>query len=123
MRASFQSSTRGLRWPFAVLEVDRDGIAVSSRRGELASITWDEVERVVRCGFVWRDNVRVVPVDGPRFVVGGPRVVAEVQAHLPDRLTLRTERRRWFPWIPKDAGQTARDRWGGSGPGSGGGSR
>jgi hypothetical protein len=123
VRASFQSSTRGVRWPFAVLAVDDDGIVVSGRKGELASVSWDDVDWVVRCGFVWRDNVRVVPEDGPRFVVGGPKVVALLEQHLPERLALRTERRRWYPWLPKDAGQTVRDRWDGSGPGTRGGPR
>ncbi|OWY60454.1 hypothetical protein B7486_69105 [cyanobacterium TDX16] len=99
-----------MRWPFAVIDVDDERIVVSGRRGELASVRWPDVERVVRCGFVLRDNVRVVPADGPRFVAGGPKVVALVTDHLPDRLTLRTERRRWFPWIPKDAAQGLTDR-------------
>ena len=123
MRCSFTSSTRSVRWPFARLEVDDDGIVVTGRRGVLASIGWGDVERVVRCGFVFRDNVRVVPADGPRFVVGGPKVVALVERHLPGHLALRTERRRWYPWLPKDAGGTVRERWDGSGSGNGGGPR
>lgn len=115
MRCSFQSSTRAVRWPFARVEVDTEGVVVSGRSGELARTTWAEVERVVRCGFVWRDNVRVVPADGPRFVVGGPKVVALVDAQLPDHLALRTERRRWYPWIPKDAAAGFTDRFPGSG--------
>jgi hypothetical protein len=67
-------------------------------------VTWDEVEKLVQCGFYVRSNVRVVPKDGLRFVVGAPGMVKLVREHAPEGL-LRTERRRWFPWIPKDAGQ------------------
>lgn len=113
MRCSFHSSTRSVRWPFAELQVDDAGLVVRGRQGELRRIRWDEVERTVRCGFVVQDNVRVMPVDGPRFVVGGPKVVAEVLGHLPEHVSLRTERRRWFPWIPNELGRS----------GDGGGSR
>jgi hypothetical protein len=116
VRCSYQSSTRSVRWPFAVVDVDEQGLVVTGRKGELASVRWADVERVVRCGFVLRDNLRVVPADGSRFVVGGPKVVALVTQHLPAPLTLRTERRRWFPWIPKDAAQGFTDRRPGSGP-------
>jgi hypothetical protein len=115
MRCSFDSSTSGIRWPLARLEVDASGITVARRSGELAAVRWEDVDRVVRCGYVFLDNVRVVPSDGPRFVVGGPRVVALVAEHLPEHLALQAERRRWYPWIPKDAAAGFKDRFPGSG--------
>lgn len=112
MRCSFTSSSRSVRWPFAHLEVDDQGISVRTRRSDLVTVRWDELQQVVRCGFVWRDNVRLVPEDGPRLVVGGPKVVALIEQHMPEHLALRTERRRWFPWLPEDAGATVHDRRG-----------
>jgi len=99
MRASFQSSAFGIRWPRVKVTVDDEGIVAElPRKRPDWKADWDEVEKLVQCGFYVRSNVRVVPEDGPRFVVGAPGLVKLVREHAPDGL-LRTERRRWFPWL------------------------
>ena len=88
--------------------VDDEGMLVElPRRRPDWQVTWSEVEKLVQCGFYVRSNVRVVPKDGPRFVVGAPGLVALVREHAPDGL-LRTERRRGFPWLGHIPGEPPR---------------
>jgi hypothetical protein len=115
VRCSFDTTSTSLRWPRAQLVVDAEGLVVRGPEGELARAPWEDVAQVVRCGYVLRGNVRIVPEDGPRFVVGGPKVAAHVAEHLPDHLPLRLERRQGIPWMPKDAASGLTDRFPGRG--------
>jgi hypothetical protein len=95
MRVSFQRGERLVRWPFAVLEADGDGVRVRWRKGSWAA-GWDEVGRMVRCGFFARNDVRIVLLDGRRVVVAG-RGLPDLLHRLAPQVPMRTEQRRLFP--------------------------